>query len=121
MAQALDSTELFNYAKELRVPIDLLQKTAELGRLPVVNFAAGGIGKNVLIDIAMIMHNMKLFLVEICIYIEGQKQKIFEYKTGEEKPVNSCSKHLDQHLIKHYRFNLKKQNLYFLYHFHADQ
>ena len=45
IAQALDSTELFNYAKELRVPIDLLQKTAELGRLPVVNFAAGGIGK----------------------------------------------------------------------------
>ena len=44
IAQALDSTELFNYAKELRVPIDLLQKTAELGRLPVVNFAAGGIG-----------------------------------------------------------------------------
>lgn len=44
MAQAMDSTEIYNYAKELRVPIDLLQKTAELGRLPVVNFAAGGIG-----------------------------------------------------------------------------
>jgi len=43
IAQALDSTELYNYAKELRVPIELLQKTAELGRLPVVNFAAGGI------------------------------------------------------------------------------
>lgn len=43
IAQSLDSTELYNYAKELRVPIDLLQKTAELGRLPVVNFAAGGI------------------------------------------------------------------------------
>lgn len=43
IAQALDADELYNYAKELRVPIDLLQKTAELGRLPVVNFAAGGI------------------------------------------------------------------------------
>ncbi|XP_052799915.1 pyridoxal 5'-phosphate synthase subunit PdxS-like [Mya arenaria] len=43
VAQALDADELYSYAKELRVPIDLLQKTAELGRLPVVNFAAGGI------------------------------------------------------------------------------
>ena len=62
MAQALDSTELFNYAKELRVPIDLLQKTAELGRLPVVNFAAGGIGKPVYIDIAMISELYCTFL-----------------------------------------------------------
>lgn len=44
-AQGLDTAELYNYAKELRVPFDLLQKTAELGRLPVVNFAAGGLGK----------------------------------------------------------------------------
>ena len=44
-AQALDKTELYNYAKELRVPYDLLKKTAELGRLPVVNFAAGGLGR----------------------------------------------------------------------------
>lgn len=44
-AQALDSAELFSYAKELRVPFELLQKTAEMGRLPVVNFAAGGLGE----------------------------------------------------------------------------
>lgn len=44
IAQALDSTELYSYAKELQVPYDLLKKTAELGRLPVVNFAAGGLG-----------------------------------------------------------------------------
>ena len=44
-AQALDPTELYNYAKELQVPYDLLKKTAELGRLPVVNFAAGGLGR----------------------------------------------------------------------------
>ena len=40
----MDKAELHNYAKELRVPFDLLQKTAEMGRLPVVNFAAGGLG-----------------------------------------------------------------------------
>lgn len=44
MAQALDADEMYNYAKELGVSVELLQKTAELGRLPVVNFAAGGIG-----------------------------------------------------------------------------
>lgn len=43
----MDSTEIYNYAKELRVPVELLKKTAELGRLPVVNFAAGGLGMHV--------------------------------------------------------------------------
>lgn len=45
LAQAMSTTELYGYAKTLGVPIDLLQKTAKLGRLPVVNFAAGGLGK----------------------------------------------------------------------------
>lgn len=31
------------YAKELRVPVELLRQTVELGKLPVVNFAAGGV------------------------------------------------------------------------------
>ena len=44
-AQTMDATELYTYAKELRVSYQLLKKTAELGRLPVVNFAAGGLGK----------------------------------------------------------------------------
>jgi len=30
-------------AKEYRVPVELLIETAKLGRLPVVNFAAGGV------------------------------------------------------------------------------
>lgn len=34
---------LFNMAKELQVPYDLLKAVRETGRLPVVNFAAGGI------------------------------------------------------------------------------
>merc|ERR1739838_459211 len=42
-AKGLAEDELYTYAKELQVPFDLLKKTAELGRLPVVNFAAGGI------------------------------------------------------------------------------
>ena len=43
-AQSMDPSELYSYAKELRVPYELLKKTAEMGRLPVVNFAAGGLG-----------------------------------------------------------------------------
>ena len=35
--------ELFNIAKELQVSIELLQYVHENGRLPVVNFAAGGV------------------------------------------------------------------------------
>ncbi|XP_003388251.1 PREDICTED: pyridoxal 5'-phosphate synthase subunit SNZERR-like [Amphimedon queenslandica] len=43
IAKAMDSSELYSYAKELGVSHELLKKTAELGRLPVVNFAAGGL------------------------------------------------------------------------------
>ncbi len=39
----MDADELFTYAKEIRAPYDLVVETAELGRLPVVNFAAGGV------------------------------------------------------------------------------
>ena len=46
MAAAMDDSELFSYAKQLQVPVDLLRQTAKLGRLPVVNFAAGGLGNS---------------------------------------------------------------------------
>ena len=39
----LPEEELMNAAKELRAPFELVKITAQLGRLPVVNFAAGGI------------------------------------------------------------------------------
>ena len=35
--------ELMTYAKSIGAPYDLVKETRELGRLPVVNFAAGGI------------------------------------------------------------------------------
>ena len=35
--------ELMAYAKEIQAPYELVKETAELGRLPVVNFAAGGV------------------------------------------------------------------------------
>ena len=41
--QSMDEDELFAFAKEIRAPYELVKQTAELGRLPVVNFAAGGV------------------------------------------------------------------------------
>lgn len=40
---ALDECELYTYSKEIGAPFDLVKKTRDLGRLPVVNFAAGGV------------------------------------------------------------------------------
>ncbi len=41
--QNMSADELYTAAKELQAPLELVQQVAELGRLPVVNFAAGGI------------------------------------------------------------------------------
>jgi len=49
----LDETELFAAAKELRAPYDLVKEVAELGKLPVVLFTAGGIATPA--DAAMMM------------------------------------------------------------------
>lgn len=42
-AGRLDDAELRVLAKNIQAPYDLLKETARLGRLPVVNFAAGGV------------------------------------------------------------------------------
>lgn len=41
--QTMVDEELFTYSKEIGAPYDLVKETKQLGRLPVVNFAAGGI------------------------------------------------------------------------------
>lgn len=43
IVQGLPKEELMTAAKEMNAPYDLLVQVHELGRLPVVNFAAGGI------------------------------------------------------------------------------
>ena len=40
---SMDEDELFTYAKNIQAPYELVVETAKLGRLPVVNFAAGGV------------------------------------------------------------------------------
>jgi pyridoxal 5'-phosphate synthase pdxS subunit len=41
--QLMPNEELMSYSKEIRAPYELVKETKELGRMPVVNFAAGGI------------------------------------------------------------------------------
>jgi pyridoxal 5'-phosphate synthase pdxS subunit len=41
--QSMPDEELMTYAKNIGAPYDLVKETKELGRLPVVNFAAGGV------------------------------------------------------------------------------
>ena len=41
--QSMPEEELMTFAKNIGAPYDLVKETRELGRLPVVNFAAGGI------------------------------------------------------------------------------
>ena len=41
--QQMPTEELMSFAKEIGAPHELVQETRELGRLPVVNFAAGGL------------------------------------------------------------------------------
>jgi len=40
---SMATEEMMAYAKEIGAPYDLVVETAQLGRLPVVNFAAGGV------------------------------------------------------------------------------
>jgi|UniRef100_A0A6T2ALY1 pyridoxal 5'-phosphate synthase pdxS subunit len=51
--KSMDEDEIFVFAKEHQCPLHLVQQTRELGRLPVVTFAAGGIATPA--DVAMMM------------------------------------------------------------------
>merc|ERR1712113_370433 len=43
MLSVMSKDELYVAAKEMRAPLELVQQVKKLGRLPVVNFAAGGV------------------------------------------------------------------------------
>lgn len=52
--QNMSEEELFEWARKNEAPFELVKETAKLGRLPVVNFAAGGIATPA--DAALMMH-----------------------------------------------------------------
>ncbi|MCK4492348.1 MAG: pyridoxal 5'-phosphate synthase lyase subunit PdxS, partial [Candidatus Altiarchaeales archaeon] len=41
--QSMDEDEIYSYAKEIQAPVERVREVKKLGRLQVVNFAAGGI------------------------------------------------------------------------------
>lgn len=41
--KAMDPTELYTYAKNIQAPVELVKSCHQTGKLPVVNFAAGGV------------------------------------------------------------------------------
>merc|ERR1711994_1245550 len=41
--KSMDDAEVYTFAKEIQAPVELVKETKRLGRLPVVNFAAGGV------------------------------------------------------------------------------
>jgi len=43
MLQTMDDDEVFTFAKEIGAPVGLIQQVKRDGKLPVVNFAAGGV------------------------------------------------------------------------------
>ncbi|KAK8949894.1 putative pyridoxal biosynthesis protein PDX1.1 [Platanthera guangdongensis] len=49
----MDDDEVFSFAKKIAAPYDLVMQTKQLGRLPVVQFAAGGVATPA--DAAMMM------------------------------------------------------------------
>merc|ERR1712083_106078 len=53
--QNMDEDEVFVFAKEHQSPLELVQLTRRLGRLPVVTFAAGGIATPADVSIMMAM------------------------------------------------------------------
>jgi len=52
--KCLDDSQLFTFSDEVQVPQTLVKEVKQLGRLPVVNFAAGGIATPA--DAALMMH-----------------------------------------------------------------
>jgi len=51
--KVMDEAEVYTFAKEIGAPLELVRRTRELGRLPVVQFAAGGVATPA--DAAMMM------------------------------------------------------------------
>merc|ERR1712151_232085 len=72
--KSMDKDELFVAAKEMQAPYELVKQVAETGRLPVVNFAAGGVATPA--DAALMMElGMDGVFVGSGIFMSGNPQK----------------------------------------------
>ena len=82
VAQAMSDAELYGYAKKLGVDIELLKRTRELGRLPVVNFAAGGLGISplcVCVCVCVCVRTCVCVCMCVCVYVCVRAQTNLDY------------------------------------------
>ena len=89
--QHMDEDELFVAAKQLQAPYDLVKQVAETGKLPVVNFAAGGIATPA--DAALLMQlGVEGVFVGSGIFKSGNPERrakaIVEATTNYQDPQN---------------------------------
>jgi pyridoxal 5'-phosphate synthase pdxS subunit len=68
-ASSMTDEELYAYAKDLQAPYNLLKETAKLGRLPVVNFAAGGVATPADAALMMVRHFLLFSFLEKKVFI----------------------------------------------------
>lgn len=66
-ASTMTDEELYAYAKDLQAPYNLLKETAKLGRLPVVNFAAGGVATPADAALMMVSDSSSCFVFRLTI------------------------------------------------------
>lgn len=63
-ASVMSEEELYAYAKDIQAPFHLLKETARLKRLPVVNFAAGGLATPGMSIVDFIVAMFLIFIIE---------------------------------------------------------
>ncbi len=84
--QSMDEDERFSAAKELQAPYELVRQVAETGRLPVVNFAAGGVATPA--DAALMMQlGVDGIFVGSGIFKSGDPEVIAEVSKGLGEPM----------------------------------
>jgi pyridoxal 5'-phosphate synthase pdxS subunit len=93
----MDEDELFTYAKNIQAPYDLVKETAELGRLPVVNFAAGGVATPA--DAALMMQ----------LGVDGVFVGSGVFKSGDPEILAKISRGLGEAMVG---INVGPDNLY---------
>ena len=79
--QGLDEEELWKYARKIEAPIDLVKETAQLGKLPVVNFAAGGIATPADASLMMQLGSDGIFEMDFMFSKEEQQLYAIEVNT----------------------------------------
>jgi len=102
--QTMGEDELFVYAKNIQAPYELVRQIAETGRMPVVNFAAGGIATPA--DAALMMQlGVDGVFVGSGIFKSGDPMKraraIVEATTHYNDPeiIAEVSKHLGEAMV----------------------